>query len=125
MPTKDPIKLKAKKVRWYQKNKERILIANSTEKAYKIRSAHLKRKFGMTAEEWDKEFDKQGRVCACCGSDQSGSRHRYGWHTDHDHATGKFRAILCRPCNVALGLVDDRTERLRALIVYLERFNAS
>lgn len=119
MPTIDPDKLKAKRSRWYQKNKERILHANANEKADQVRNNHLKRKFGLTLDEWNKEFEKQGRKCASCGAIHPGSQ--YGWHTDHDHATGKFRGILCRACNIALGLVDDNLEHLQCLIRYLTR----
>lgn len=39
---------------------------------------------------------------------------------DHDHMTGKFRGWLCTRCNVALGMVRDNPNVLRALIDYLE-----
>jgi len=41
-------------------------------------------------------------------------------NTDHDHKTGEFRGRLCHDCNLVLGHVEDSTERLKALIVYLE-----
>jgi hypothetical protein len=119
MPTKDPEKLRAKKSRWYRKNRTRILTANSSSKARKIRSSHLYRKFGLTLEAWEKEFEAQGKRCAACGTFDSGSK--YGWHTDHDHRTNQFRGILCRSCNIALGLVSDNIEHLRVLIAYLEK----
>ena len=119
MPTKDPVKLKAKKQRWYQKNRKRILASNASSKASRIRDGHLRRKFGFGIEAWEKEFDAQGRKCAACGAKESGSK--YGWHTDHDHRTKHFRGILCRPCNIALGLVDDEVEHLRVIIAYLEK----
>ena len=42
-------------------------------------------------------------------------------HIDHDHSTGQIRGVLCRKCNVALGFVDDNTQKLKNLIKYLEK----
>lgn len=44
-------------------------------------------------------------------------------HMDHDHATGEFRALLCSPCNTALGFLKESTERIRGLATYIERFS--
>lgn len=53
----------------------------------------------------------EGKVCAGCGSPDV--------VVDHDHATGKLRGALCSRCNVALGMVDDRTDVLQNLLDYL------
>ena len=42
---------------------------------------------------------------------------------DHDHVTGKFRGILCHPCNTSLGLLSDRADVLRKAADYLENFS--
>lgn len=43
-------------------------------------------------------------------------------HMDHDHTSGKFRALLCSGCNSALGLLREDAERISGLREYLERF---
>ena len=73
----------------------------------------------ITKEDRDNILLSQGSVCACCGSDSP--NHKRGWHLDHNHKTGEIRAVLCGNCNIALGMVDDSTERLQLLIKYLER----
>jgi hypothetical protein len=82
------------------------------------REGHLKSKYGLTEAQWEDKFEAQGRKCAACGaSDTNG----VGWHTDHNHETGKLRDILCRNCNLILGMVKDSVERLNGLAEYLVR----
>jgi len=56
-------------------------------------------------------------VCDACGRPPT----KRGMHFDHNHRTGHFRGWLCNQCNVCLGLVNDDTQILRKLLVYLER----
>lgn len=44
---------------------------------------------------------------------------------DHDHRDGHVRGILCSACNVALGLLNDDTEIIRAAYNYLKRDRAN
>lgn len=43
-------------------------------------------------------------------------------HMDHDHTTGKFRALLCGGCNSALGFLKESPERMQGLKKYIEGF---
>lgn len=40
---------------------------------------------------------------------------------DHDHHTGKVRGLLCRSCNVALGLLQDEPSRVEKLLTYIQQ----
>lgn len=50
--------------------------------------------------------------CVICG--------RPARHIDHCHRTSKIRGLLCRQCNSALGLFQDRPDLLRRAAEYLE-----
>ncbi len=80
------------------------------------RSSHLKRAYGITAEQKEARLAAQGNCCAACGSPNHEGR---GWATDHDHKTGLLRGELCNRCNPALGFVKDNPEHLQKLIEYL------
>lgn len=96
----DP-EVRARKVeasrRWAQANKER--------QKYLLRRNDLIRKYGMTPEEWDELLEAQGNRCALCLAEHP--RTKNGWHTDHDHETGRVRGILCHPCNQVIGLIEN------------------
>jgi len=82
------------------------------------RRQNLRRKFGLTVEEYDVLNRQQRGTCAACGGQmQNGNR----LAVDHDHKTGRVRGLLCINCNRALGYVDDNPELLRKLAAYLER----
>lgn len=40
---------------------------------------------------------------------------------DHDHETNAFRGLLCRRCNMGLGLIGDTKEAIQRTLQYLER----
>lgn len=77
----------------------------------------LKKFYGLTEDQWDAMFEAQGRVCACCGSDEPKGVN--GWNTDHCHNTKRVRGILCHPCNVILGLAKDNPKTLERGAAYL------
>ena len=77
------------------------------------RNYHLRRRYGITAADADAMLDAQGGLCAIC-------RERPAEHVDHDHLTGKVRAMLCFCCNQALGNLRDRADVARAAAAYLE-----
>jgi hypothetical protein len=70
-------------------------------------------KYRLTPAEWEEMAIRQGGCCAICGQER-------GLVTDHDHATGRVRGLLCRSCNVAIAILDDPVRLPRAL-AYLER----
>ena len=66
--------------------------AESGKKKISDRKSHLKRKYGLTLEEYDAMLEAQGGVCAICGEPRPEER---TLHVDHDHETGAIRGLLC------------------------------
>lgn len=69
-------------------------------------------------------FDEQDGKCAICRRESSGLL--YGkprvLSVDHSHKPdGKVRGLLCHKCNMAIGLLQDNPELLRAAATYLEK----
>jgi hypothetical protein len=77
------------------------------------RTYHLKRRYGISAEDADAMLEGQGGLCAIC-------RRAPAAHVDHDHETGAVRALLCFNCNGGLGQFKDDPLILRAAADYVE-----
>jgi hypothetical protein len=89
---KEHIKARAKK--WYEENQNRALAASRRRALAKL---------GTTPEEREAARAAQNNRCAICRCEFTASRRI---HTDHDHNTGVFRALLCVVCNNGLGVVE-------------------
>jgi hypothetical protein len=96
---------------------------NNPERAKRgVRSATLKKKYGITADDYDDILRKQGGGCAICGSTVAGGNGGDYLHVDHDHATGQVRALLCQPCNTSIGQFKDDPALLRKAADYVEKW---
>lgn len=89
------------------------------------RNRDLKRRFGLTPEQFEELKKAHNGKCAICGNPESAVDPRTGsikrLAVDHCHKSGKVRGLLCWDCNSCLGKVGDSIERLRAMIEYLRR----
>jgi hypothetical protein len=73
-------------------------------KAY-ARPYGLKRRHGITLEQYEAMLLSQNGLCAICGHPPDvGVNKRL--HVDHDHATGKIRGLLCMHCNHSIERVE-------------------
>jgi Recombination endonuclease VII len=83
------------------------------------------REYGLDPDEVLSHYKAHNGLCDICGQPPSDrystgkSQVRLG--IDHDHKTGKFRGLLCRKCNLAIGNMDDNPKWLMAAAFYLER----
>lgn len=113
-------KVRVKSKIWRDANTERHRASNKawrTSNPEKVRTRELNRNYNISADEWNAMFFAQGSKCAICSRTEHVGKN---WHTDHCHATGRVRGILCHNCNHLLGGAKDKVEILRAAIDYLE-----
>lgn len=102
---------------WISKNKirwkdSRRAYANKNKRATKDNT--LRKQYGITIEEYERMLVVQEYLCAICGKKGS-------LNIDHDHKTGKVRALLCGRCNPALGSFMDSLEILLKAVEYLKK----
>jgi hypothetical protein len=85
----------------------------------------LRKKFGISIEEYQAKLSAQNGVCAICFKPERGTRNgKVRWlNVDHNHDTGEVRDLLCTNCNVAVGMLSESEEILRSVISYLDKWN--
>lgn len=85
-------------------------------------AALLRQRYRMTLNEFQQMLRTQRGLCAICKSlpaaDGKGPMGRL--HVDHDHVTGRVRALLCASCNNGLGRFKDDPQLLREAAAYIE-----
>lgn len=69
---------------------------------------HLKRRFGVSREWYEKTISLQNNKCAICGSEQPGNK-KLHFMVDHCHRTGKVRGLLCGQCNYAIERLESQS----------------
>ena len=74
--------------------------------------------FGITSKEFIRMEEEQHYACAICRTIDCSTN---SMDVDHCHETGEIRGLLCRSCNLALGLLKDDSKRLISMQVYLKR----
>lgn len=104
---------------WYQRNKERVGESHRRwrEKHGKTANARCRRwhklnprrswanrlrfEHGLSLESWDALVKSQWGRCAICNEAMKLPQ------VDHCHLRGVIRGLLCRPCNLAIGIFRE------------------
>jgi len=76
----------------------------------------IEKLYGLTKVDYIAMLSSQNNKCIVCSCDFSDENVP---HIDHCHTRNVVRGILCNYCNVALGMVNDDTQRLKNLIKYI------
>lgn len=113
-------KAKVRQKIYYKANKEKCLAGSkkwlkaNPEKSRINSNKQNFKKFNMTYEQIEELRNKIDNRCQSCGSKSK-------LQADHDHETNKFRGLICKNCNSALGFAKDNTSILQSLIYYLNK----
>ena len=99
------------KKQWRSENKERL------------RTEHIGYRYGLSQESYAQKREEQNDCCGLCGDAFDRTNTNTTPHVDHDHVTGKVRALLCRACNSGLGQFRDSSKLLRLAAEYLDKYN--
>ena len=81
------------------------------------RNYHLRRRYGITAVEFETMVAHQSGKCLICDREFTEDLRPV---MDHDHETGALRGILCDPCNRGLGQFRHDVARIEAAAWYLK-----
>jgi hypothetical protein len=96
--------------------------ANNAEKSKDCdRRKYLKRRNAIRAQKYAVPVAEVDRLMMASSCEACGVQFQPGSGCiDHDHETMAIRGVLCKPCNLALGVMFDSPERLRALADYAQ-----
>jgi hypothetical protein len=72
------------------------------------------KKYKLTLSDYEVMYESQSGKCYICNS------HEKILHIDHNHTTNVVRKLLCKKCNLAIGLAGENIEVLKNMITYLE-----
>ena len=75
--------------------------------------------YRLTPGQWQAIFERQQGCCAICGTSQDDLG--YTLEIDYNHKTGKVRGLLCKKCNLGIGMFGEDVENIYKVIKYLEK----
>lgn len=76
-------------------------------------------RYRLSIKDFNKLLTQQDSRCKIC-SKEFDKTDMHDTCIDHDHITNSIRGLLCRKCNVALGMFNDSVINLVNAIKYLE-----
>lgn len=122
--------IKEKSRKWREDNKDRVLEdgkkysrmrkdKNPELERKRRREYSLKRKYGITLDQYEELLLRQNNSCAIC--DRDAGEFKTNLAVDHDHKTGRIRGLLCTNCNYRMVAKHRDGELLRKIADYIEQ----
>lgn len=85
----------------------------------RVTDVHRLRNYGLTPQAFEAWLTTQNNECAICQTTLKPKGRQT--HIDHCHKTGRLRAILCMPCNMMVGVVENLPADIEKYQTYLSR----
>lgn len=138
MPYKDPEQARLNQARYRERNraaintrrrnrepgKAEITRAQNRARYWadpaKHRDQFLRRRYGLSQEQYNAILADQGGKCAICETEDFHGPGKKP-HVDHNHVTGKVRGLLCIHCNILIGMARDSAAYFDVAKAYLAR----
>ena len=108
---------------WRKANPERSELNRKRSYAKRGTALHLKKRFGITEEQFGILWATCDGRCGICTQPESRKGRRLS--LDHDHVTGRLRGFICSACNILLGRAKDKPELLERAASYLRHADLS
>lgn len=82
-----------------------------------VKNTYLQTNYGITLEDYNFLLEKQNEKCKICNNECPTGK---SLAVDHNHETGKVRGLLCKNCNIGLGMFFDNLDFLESAVLYLK-----
>jgi hypothetical protein len=80
--------------------------SNSEKRKLVVKKSFIKRTYGIVYEDYLSMHREQDYKCKICK--RHADEFKKGLVVDHDHKTGKVRALLCTNCNSQLHVLENK-----------------
>ena len=96
------------------------------EKSEYMKEWFLNKRYGITKAIYNQMLEAQNYLCAICGKPETSfdKKHKTArlLSVDHNHKSGKIRALLCTRCNHTLGRINEDINLLQNIINYIIKY---
>jgi hypothetical protein len=82
-----------------------------------LKNTYLQKNYGITIQDYNFLLEEQNKKCKICDNECPTGK---SLAVDHNHETGKVRGLLCKNCNIGLGMFFDNIDFLKSAVLYLK-----
>ena len=97
-------------------NKKRLQSPENVARRQRYAWLSCLKRFGITEDDYNDMYNAQMGLCAICHKPENGIK----LAVDHCHDSGKVRGLLCKRCNMGIGLLGDSPDTLISAAMYLK-----